>query len=224
MKRPGTIILLSGLVLLTCWGMSGCLKLSKEFPERTYYALEVPRPGPDPAAEAGTILKVRKFRVLPRYEGKGLVYWTGEHQYESDYYRQWFVAPNAMVTQQVQGWVAASGLFEHVLASASTAEETHVLEGTVTALYGDYRGRASPKAVLGLQVVLLDERPSHSGIVFQRDYQREVGLPTPAPDALVQGWNEALRQVLAALEEDLRKVTSQATSEKNRAGGKEPGP
>lgn len=194
------------LAFLVSWGLTGCLNFSKEFPDKTYYALEVLRQGLDPVAQPRTILKVKKFRVLPRFEGTGLVYRTGEYRYESDYYHDWFVPPNGMVTQQVQDWLAAAGLFEHVLGQGSAGDETHLLEGTVTALYGDYRNPGVPKAVVGLQVVLFDEGLDHPGILMQREYQRDVAMPSATPEALMQGWNDALRLILAALEEDVKKA------------------
>jgi cholesterol transport system auxiliary component len=205
-RRSTTKLVATGLTLVALWGLAGCLTLNKEFPDKTYYALEVLRQGPDPVAQPRTILKVKKFRVLPRFEGTGLVYRTGEYRYESDYYHDWFAPPNGMVTQQVQDWLAAAGLFEHVLDSGSAGEETHMLEGTVTALYGDYRSPGSPKAVVGLQVVLFDEGLNNPGILMQREYQKDAAMTSPAPEALMKGWNDALRLILAALEEDVKKA------------------
>jgi cholesterol transport system auxiliary component len=212
MKHSTTRLLVIWLAFMASWGLAGCLNFSKEFPAQTYYALEVSRQGPDPVAEPRTVLKVKKFRILPRFEGKELVYRTGEYRYESDYYHEWFVAPNGMVTQQVQDWLAAAGLFEHVLGSGSAGDETHMLEGTVTALYGDYRNQGSPKAVVGLQVVLFDEGLTNPGILIQREYQRDVALSSPTPEALMQGWNDALRLILAALEEDVKKAVAKPAS------------
>lgn len=211
---------MGGLALVAVWGSPGCVELNKEVPVKTAYSLDVLRQGSDPVAQTKTVLKVRKFRVAPPFEGRGLVYRMGEHRYESDYYHEWFVSPNAMVTQQIQNWLTAAGLFEHVLASGSTAEETHLLEGTVTALYGDFRNPAAPKAALGMQIVLLDAGSLDSGILFQRDYQREIALGAPTPDALVKGWNDALREVLTAAEEDLATVVPRPSTGQPRAGRK----
>lgn len=206
--------LVVGLIAMAGWELAGCVTLNKEFPVKTTYALEVMRRGPDPVPQGKAVLKVRKFRVAPRFDGRGLVYRLSEQRYESDYYHEWFIAPNAMVTQQVQNWLAASGLFAHVVASGSTADETHVLEGTVAILYGDFREPAHPKALLEIQIVLLDAGALDGGILSQRDYRREVALPAPTPEALVQGWNDALRDALTDAEADLAKTLSRPSGER----------
>ncbi len=211
---------MGGVALAAVWGSSGCVNLNKEVPVKTAYSLDVLRQGSDPVAQTKSVLEIRKFRVAPPFEGRGLVYRMGEQRYESDYYHEWFISPNAMVTQQVQNWLTAASLFEHVLASGSTAEETHLLEGTVTALYGDFRDPAALKAVLGIQIVLLDAGSLDSGILFQRDYRREIALAVPTPDVLVKGWNDTLREILTAAEEDLAKVLPRPSTGQPWAGRK----
>ncbi|HLA61518.1 MAG TPA: hypothetical protein VK626_04665, partial [Nitrospiraceae bacterium] len=51
-------------------------------------------------------------------------------------------------------------------------------------------------------------------IVFQRDYHQVVELTETSPDELTRGWNEGLRQIFMALEEDLRRVELKANNRK----------
>jgi hypothetical protein len=81
-----------------------------------------------------------------------------------------------------------------------------VLEGTVTALYGDYRRPDARKAVIGLQVALIDESSTRPVIVFQRDYHRAVEMTEASPDGLAKGWSRGLEQIFTALEDDLRAI------------------
>ncbi len=89
-------------------------------------------------------------------------------------------------------------------------EATHILEGNVIALYGDYSQKNSPKAVLEIQFFLIDNTSTSSEMIFQNNYRREVALNSSLPEALVKGWNEALQQILTDLEEDLREVDLKA--------------
>ena len=57
-------------VFLTFLVLSGCVELSKSYPEKHYYALEAVHTGEMRASILGTVLKVRKFRVSPAFEGK----------------------------------------------------------------------------------------------------------------------------------------------------------
>ncbi len=191
---------------------SGCVSLAKSFPEKHFYSLDVVRQGEQVGPASGTVLKVQRFRISPRFEGKEMVYRTSDTRYESDFYNEWFISPNAMVTQQAQNWLANAGLFQAVVDSSSSLDATHVLEGSVTALYGDYRQKEAPKAVLDFQVVLINEGASHTEIVFRREYRQVVDMANMSPDTLASGWNEGLRQILAALEKDLRKVDLKANN------------
>jgi len=194
--------------------LSGCVSLAKSFPDKHYYALDVTRQGEPGVPVPGAVLDVRGLFVSPRFEGKELVYRTGDTRYESDFYNAWFVSPSAMLTQQIQNWLRNASLFEHVVATPSYLDATHILEGTVTDLYGDYRQQGEHKAVVGMHIVLIEDYPTRTAIVFQRDYHQMVELSETSPDELTRGWNEGLQQIFMALEEDLRRVDLKANNQK----------
>ncbi len=47
-------------------------------------------------------------------------------------------------------------------------------------------------------------------IIFQNNYRKEIPLETNSPESLVKGWNEALKQILTELEDDMRKADLRA--------------
>ena len=196
--------------------VEGCISLSKGPPEKRYYALEAARPTEAAALTAGAILKIRKFRISPPFEGVELVYRTGEARYETDFYNEWFASPSAMLTQQLVSWLTNAGLFRHVVDSSSSLEADYILEGTVKALCADLRENGSPKAVLNLQIVLIKDRPTQERIVFRRQYQDVVDVGNSSPDALVNGWNRGLQHSLLTLEEDLRSADLEWPSKTGR--------
>lgn len=194
-----------GLAVLV---FGGCVSLSKSYPEKRYFALEAVRQGQTFASVRGTILQIRKLRASPAFEGKELVYRTTDARYEGDFYNEWFVPPNAMLTQQVMNWLTTAGLFQYVMDSSGPLPATYILEGTVTALYGDYRATPA-KAVLGLQFFLLHEPSSlHAEIMWHREYRKEVDVTERSPEALVNGWNAALQLILTDLDVDLERTLS----------------
>ncbi len=198
---------LAVVLVLAVMILGGCIRLAKTPPEKRFYALEVTRPSEAPAPQAGAspkILKIRKLRISPHFEGTEIVYRTGEADYQSDFYNEWFVAPSAMVTQQLQRWLTHAHLFQHVVDTSSTLESAYLLEGAVNALYGDLRLNGSPKAVLTMQIVLIRDRPAHEEIVLRREYQEVMDIADSSPDALVRGWNDGLQHSLMRLEADLR--------------------
>ncbi|HQY59296.1 MAG: ABC-type transport auxiliary lipoprotein family protein [Nitrospira sp.] len=182
--------------------LDGCVGLSKSYPEKHSYALEVVRQGEPFAPTPGSVLKVRKFRASPAAGEKELVYRTSDTRYEADFYNEWFVPPNAMITQQVLNWLTRAGLFEFVMDSSGPLPATHMLEGTLTALYGDYRATPA-KAVLAVQFFLLHEASGQAEVLWHQEYRKEVDVMEQTPEALVSGWNGALRLILSALDEDL---------------------
>jgi cholesterol transport system auxiliary component len=192
-------------ICLAVLAFGGCVSLSKSYPEKHYYALEAIRQGETLDFIPETVLKIQKLRTAPAFEGKELVYRTSDARYEGDFYNEWFVPPNAMLTQQTLNWLTAAGLFHYVMDSSGPLPATHILEGRVTALYGDYRATPT-KAVLGLQFFLVLEASSHAEIMWHQQYRKEVEAMDPAPEALVSSWNEALRVILTALEADMRKA------------------
>ncbi|HSA64556.1 MAG TPA: hypothetical protein VLE25_07690 [Nitrospira sp.] len=184
--------------------LAGCVSLGQSQPEKQYFALDVVREGETMAALPRTRLDVRRFRASSPL-GKELVYRRSDGRYEADFYNQWFVVPDVMFTQQTTNWLTSAGLFQYVMDSSASLPPTHILEGTVIALYGDYRANPA-KAVLGLQFVLLQETAGSTDIIWHNQYRKEVVVREPRPEALVSGWNEALQIILTDLETDLSKA------------------
>ncbi len=96
-------------VFLTLLVLGGCVNLGRSYPEKHYYALEAAHQGEMRASIPGTVLKVRKFRAVPAFEGRELVYRTSDARYEGGFYNEWFVLPNAMLTYPAGAKLADNG-------------------------------------------------------------------------------------------------------------------
>lgn len=201
MKAWATAVVVS-LVLLVGTA-SGCVDLKKSYPEKRSFVLDVGMPPQDAPSKGAIVLKINKFRVSPLFAGRAMVYRVADLQYETDFYDEWFVAPATLVTQQVQQWIARSSGFDMVMLGMNHVEPTHLLEGTLTEFYGDFR--AEPTAVLGLDLHLLDALHERQALL-RRTYHREVPLKDRSSEALAVGLTEALRTVLAEVAEDLAAV------------------
>lgn len=183
--------------------LGGCLSLSKSYPEKRSFVLDVGAPPQDTPSTSTKVLKINRLRVSPLFAGRAMVYRTADLQYESDFYDEWFVTPSVLITQQLQNWLAHSERFQLVLQGTNHIEPTHFLEGTVTELYGDFR--ESPRAVLGIEFHLLDAM-NEGKLSFRRTYHQDIPLTDRSPDALARGLTEALRTVLVALTKDIGEV------------------
>jgi cholesterol transport system auxiliary component len=203
-RRFLSVFLVASLALFVF--LTGCV--GRKYVEKGSFALDVPPNGAASSSESDAVLRVRTLRVSPRYEGKSFVYRTSDLAYESDYYNQFFAPPDTMITEEVRDWLGSSGLFKEVVDYTGQVEHTHVLEGEVIDLYGDYseRGSSRSKAVLGIEFRFIHEIDAEPKLIFQKRYRKAVPVASPAPDVLVRGWNDALQKILTELEADLRKA------------------
>jgi len=197
-------------VILT--SASGCLDLKKTYPEKRSFVLDVGTPQEETPAKGVIVLKINKLRVSPLFAGRAMVYRVADLQYESDFYDEWFVSPGTLVTQQAHQWLSRSAGFQIVVAGTNHVEPTHLLEGTVTEFYGDFR--ATPRAVLGLELYLLDAMHERRPF-FRRTYHQDVPLTERSSDALARGLTEALRVVLVDVAKDI--VTVETNRSPNAA-------
>ena len=185
--------------------MAACLNLNKSYPEKRSFVLDVASENRKPAPEATMVLKISKFRVSPLFVGRAMVYRIGELQYENDFYDEWFVSPGALLTQQFHDWLSRTGRFRFVLVETNHIEPTHMLEGRVAEFYGDYRLAELPKAIFGIELLLLDGLKEWQ-VIFRRTYHKEVHLADRSPDALAGGLTQAVRLVLVDLERELSEL------------------
>lgn len=183
---------------------SGCVGIERSYPDKRYFVLEVNRNVTPSNPPGNGVLQIAHIRMSPRYEDKGFIYRTSGSAYESDFYNQFLVSPAALLGEELRKGLAQSQTFRHVINASSQLEPTHVLEGVVDALYGDFRDPGAPKAVLEMEFFLRKETPSKAEIVAARRYARSVAVSGRSPDALVKGWNEALEAILSALIADLK--------------------
>ena len=204
MKRSHNRIVSAVLLLfISCYG---CVSLERNYPEKRYFVLEVSE-SVIPANPAGDrILSVSNLRVSPRYADRSFVYRISEAGYETDFYNQFLTATDVMIGEEVRRGLGASRVFKYVVGPSNQLQPNYVLEGSVNAVYGDFRNLNAPAALLEIEFFLHNEDVANPGIVMQKRYVKSVPLSERSPEALVKGWNAALNEILAALIADLKAV------------------
>jgi cholesterol transport system auxiliary component len=190
------------VVLIAGAACSGCLG-TRSYTQRQF-VLDVSPPAAA-ASQGGTaILAVRPFTIGPAFSSQGLVHRKTSSEYEVDFYNEFLIAPQVMIATATRRWLTASGLFQAVLEPDSLVEPTHVLEGNVLALYGDFRDRSAPSAHLTLRVFLLDvANRSSPAVVLDKTYTAGSALALPSPEGLVAALDLCLQTVLEELDKDL---------------------
>jgi cholesterol transport system auxiliary component len=199
--RPGIFVRVALVLAALC---SGCV--SRHSYAKHRFVLEATRPAPPARQPHDVVLAVRDFAIDPVYEGRGLIYRKGESEYESDFYNEFVIAPHVLLSGQTRNWLSRSGLFRTVLEPGSLVEPTHVLEGNVLTLYGDFRNRNLPRAVMQIRIFLIGGTRAQPQVVFTRDYQASHEAQAPTAGALVAAFDHCLEQILSALEEDFGKA------------------
>ncbi|HEX9454470.1 MAG TPA: ABC-type transport auxiliary lipoprotein family protein [Candidatus Binatia bacterium] len=193
------------LLLVSC---AACVTLERSYPEIRYYVIAIPDRGDPPSSTSERILSVANLRISPRFADKNFVYRTSESGYETDYYNQFLISPDLNVAEEVRKGLAASQLFKYVVGPSNQLASNYSLEGSINALYGDFRKLNAPMAVLEFEVFLHNEDSATPSVVLQKRYIKSVPVSARSPEALVKGWNDALNEILAALIADLKAVKS----------------
>jgi ABC-type uncharacterized transport system auxiliary subunit len=169
---------------------------------RRNFVLEVSRDRPQQEISKDVILDVQSFNVDTAFSNRSLVYRKKQSEYETDFYNQFLIRPEDMITEKTRSWLSESGLFELVLEPGSYIDASHVLEGNIITLYGDFRDKSSPKATMKIRFFLI--KLSGKSVVFAKTYETTSESNERTAESLVEAFDNCLTNILSDLEEDLR--------------------
>jgi ABC-type uncharacterized transport system auxiliary subunit len=193
--RVFAVCLLAAAVLSAC-SIGGKKELKQE---RRYYILQAGEVAPYASRQQYGTLQIDRYSVSPGFAAREIVIRTGENAFQADYYNVFLVPPSDVVTRVVKGHLQSSKLFEYVIGQDTTTRHDFSLQGSVTALYGDFSKAADPKAVVEIRTFLMD-RPEDSRILSVHDFRREIPIAVKSMDGVVQAFNAAMTQYLAELD------------------------
>jgi hypothetical protein len=113
------------------------------------------------------------------------------------------VLPAEGLVSPICSWLRAAGRFHAVVDKGSALKPDTLLEIQVGQLYGDFRPSEQAAAVLAMRFVFLDAPDGVPGKpLLEREYSRKIPLKARTADALMEGWNQALAQILEAATQD----------------------
>ena len=183
--------------------LSGCG--SRQAYDKKFYIFNTTRNTESSTAKTNCVLEVRNFTIDSTFSSKGLVYRIGELEYESDFYNEFLVSPSAMVTEKTRTWLSNAGFCIRVLDPGSQVDPTHLIEGNITELYGDFRDKSSPIAVMEIRLFMLEAKKT--GIepvnIFGKTYTSSVALESKSAHGLVEAFERCLTEILTKVERDL---------------------
>ncbi len=198
------ILRISGVALLAfALTFSGCL--SKPPLNTQTLDFSMPELSATNGVMNGHVLGIKPLKVAPPFNDRSLVYRTGEFSYQRDPYAQFLGPPAEILFTPVSETLCRDGGFSAVVKTGDTVEPDTIVEIHVSQLYGDIRKPGSPSAVLAMQIIFMDATNGLPGkVIVQQDYSREITVKTATADAFMEGWNQALTEILAEAASDLR--------------------
>ncbi|HTR42415.1 MAG TPA: ABC-type transport auxiliary lipoprotein family protein [Pseudomonadales bacterium] len=197
MMRIGSVMLLGFALML-----GGCL--SRAPIKKETFAFNAPAMTATNGAAGSRVLSIRTLQIDPPFNGRALVYRTGEFSYERDPYAEFLGPPADGLATLVTEKLRSDGCFKAVVKTGSAARPDTLVEININELYGDIRKPGSPEAVLAMQVIFMNATNGLPGkVIFQQNYSRRIPMKATTPAALMAGWNQALDEIFDEVASDL---------------------
>jgi hypothetical protein len=160
-------------------------------------------------------VSIRSLRVAAPFEERSFIYRVGDYSFQADPYAEFLVLPAESLRPAIRGWMQQCEFFGRVAEQGSALQCNTMAEITILDLYGDLR-ESGPAAVLGLRFVLLDAPGGVPGkLLFEHEYRCRVPMRNRSAEALMGGWNEALKQIFVQLSGTLRRLDAASSSSNN---------
>ena len=209
---------LIGFLLLVA-GSAGCLLSKPSLVPQSFSFVARPqtvnRRAPD-----HRVLSIRKVVIQAPFDSQSLVYRTGDNSFEHDPYAQFLAAPAETLEAALREYLRSAGVFTEVAESGSLLPAQIILEVSVNKLYGDFRNKQLPVAVMAARFVFFENGPAGQSPILDNEYDRQVPLKERTAAAVMAAWNEALQEIAAAAATDLNGRLERARLERPQEGGR----
>lgn len=187
--------------LAGCFSFGGGDKETENIDPR-FYIVDVDRGNVAIEFASNRVLRIKPIRIAPHYRTENIVFRLDDNEYKPQVGHLLLTDPQVMFTSQLQRWLSKSGLFSDVITDESQPADL-VLEAAVTKFYGDDRAGYSPQAVLEMQFFMSPGNADRSKMLFQTGFRVDASIDKITQQAVVTGWQNALEEILATLEQDL---------------------
>ena len=186
--------------------MSGCSLGEKRTQVVRQYILEYSSPTVEGLAQTKDLIKVERFSVTQAFNTTAMLYQDSPYTLNSDPYNRWRVTPGEMVPDYLIRDLRKMNFFRAVYSYHDFANTRYVLQGQVEDFL-EVAERGSAKAVLGMNVTLLDlAKEAPRKVLFQKSYRSEDPLHEKTAPGFAQAMSRAMEKISRQLMVDLREA------------------
>src|SRR5882724_25132 len=180
-NRPS--VFLTTVILIFGCALSGCL--SRPALHRQTFAFTASEAVPPNILATARMLGIRNLQIAAPFEGRSLVYRTGDHAYVRDPYAEFLDTPAESLLVTIREWLRGTSSFAAVIGPGGSLKPDTLAEIEVTRLYGDFRQPQRPVAVLTMRFLFFDAPNALPGkVLLEREYARSIPLKSATPAAL----------------------------------------
>lgn len=197
-----TLVSIAGAAALAAL-VAGC---TRPTPVKEAFVLEPSAPPPVAKAQPSS-LRIGTFTVAAPFRGRSFVVRQTDLKFETDYYHEFLVAPNANIAEATARALAAAKVFASVTPAGVVSDADWALEGFVDGLYGDAREAGKPYAVFAITYYLRSNETDFGVPVWTRRYERRVPFTEGSASSFAAALNAGFGEILAELAKDLSAVT-----------------
>jgi uncharacterized lipoprotein YmbA len=202
-------------LIICVFTLTGCL--SRPALNKQTFAFCAPMISATNTVFGGRVLGIRKLQIAAPFDSRSFVYRTGEFSYVRDPYAEFLDPPAEELTSPVRGWLRDSGNFSIVADAGSALKPDTLVEISISQLFGDFRQTKHPAAILTIRFVFYDAPGGIPGKeIFQQEYSRNIPLSAPTAAALMDGWEQALSEILAQVSSDFRYLETRAPTDADK--------
>lgn len=185
-------------VVLVSAGLAACSVLPQpKYVQQTQWPLQLHPPRTVPPPANGKVLLIRDVQASPGVDRLGLQWYEQNGSVHVDFYNQWAVAPSQAVTNNLQQWLAASGLFAAVVSPGSGLSPGLILDTQLTQFIADPRTMTAHAA---LQITLINPNRTPSQALLQQSIAGQARMPTDTPQGVAEGLQAAFADALGKVQ------------------------
>jgi uncharacterized lipoprotein YmbA len=189
------------LAVATIALVAGC-SLSRPAPVKSMFLIEPAAP-PAAAKALPVTLRVGTVNVAAPFRGRTFIYRDSDLRFQTDYYAEFVVAPAAMIGEVTARSLDRAGVFSRVVPPGAPPDGDYVLDGFVSALYGDVREPAKPAAEVAVTYFLSRANTGMATPMWSKEYKRRAPVATLTPEGYAAALSAAFGEIHADLARDL---------------------